>query len=319
MAYFAIYFGGYMKRSSIFTKIMLAMVLLALVFALVACNGNNTDPDDGGGTETPPEEEATLAEQLVDIIKAAGPLFETINGIEAGSTVSADVKATVEYKMGESSGNYSVALAGNINSTSPELTANFKNGSTEWLGLTYVGNKVYLNQPLTAVNTSSDHDKIVADVTALAPAVNDIMYIVMDALAGLNIDIKFDELAEELGGLIGTIDASGAISDMVQITSSANGHTITLTPETINMVMSLLPAILPENIVPIINTIIPTGTTMPTITLEVRHNETDGINGLKLAYEFADGRKPRPRPFLVHFFQSDGFRSFRLCQQTFGS
>ena len=269
---------------------MLAMVLLALVFALVACN-NTGDDDDGTDPVTPPEEEATLAEQLVDIIKAAGPLFETINGIEAGSTVSADVKATVEYKMGESSGNYSVALAGNINSTSPELTANFKNGSTEWLGLTYVGNKVYLNQPLTAVNTSSDHDKISADVAALAPAVNDIMYIVMDALAGLNIDIDFDELAEELGGLIGTIDSSGAISDMIQITSSANGHTITLTPETINMVMSLLPAILPENIVPIINTIIPTGTTMPTITLEVRHNETDGINGLKLAYEFADGDK----------------------------
>lgn len=290
MAYFAIYFGGYMKRSSIFTKIMLAMVLLALVFALVACN-NTGDDDDGTDPVTPPEEEATLAEQLVDIIKAAGPLFETINGIEAGSTVSADVKATVEYKMGESSGNYSVALAGNINSTSPELTANFKNGSTEWLGLTYVGNKVYLNQPLTAVNTSSDHDKISADVAALEPAVNDIMYIVMDALAGLNIDIDFDKLAEELGGLIGTIDSSGAISEMIQITSSANGHTITLTPETINMVMSLLPAILPESIVPIINTIIPTGTTMPTITLEVRHNETDGINGLKLAYEFADGDK----------------------------
>ena len=274
---------------------MLAMVLIALVFALVACGGN-TDPDDGDDdTDTPPEKEATLAEQLVDIIKAAGPLITTINGIEAGSTVSADVKATVEYKMGESSGNYSVALAGNINSTSPELTANFKNGSTEWLGLTYVGNKVYLNQPLTAVNTSSDHDKISADVTALAPAdvtalapaVNDIMYIVMDALAGLNIDIDFDKLAEELGGLIGTIDSNGTISEMIQITSSANGHTITLTPETINMVMSLLPAILPENIVPIINTIIPTGTTMPTITLEVRHNETDGINGLKLAYEFA--------------------------------
>lgn len=116
------------------------MVLLALVFALVACN-NTGDDDDGTDPVTPPEEEATLAEQLVDIIKAAGPLFETINGIEAGSTVSADVKATVEYKMGESSGNYSVALAGNINSTSPELTANFKNGSTEWLGLTYVGKK----------------------------------------------------------------------------------------------------------------------------------------------------------------------------------
>lgn len=291
MAYFAIYFGGYMKRSSIFTKIMLAMVLIALVFALVACGGN-TDPDDGDDdTDTPPEKEATLAEQLVDIIKAAGPLFETINGIEAGSTVSADVKATVEYKMGESSGNYSVALAGNINSTSPELTANFKNGSTEWLGLTYVGNKVYLNQPLTAVNTSSDHDKISADVTALAPAVNDIMYIVMDALAGLEINVDFDSLATELGGLIAQFDSSGAISEMIQITSSANGHTITLTPETIDMVMGLLPMFLPENIISIVNTIIPTGTTMPTITLEVRHNETDGINGLKLAYEFADGDK----------------------------
>ena len=290
MAYFAIYFGGYMKRSSIFTKIMLAMVLIALVFALVACN--NTGDDDGGGTETPPpEEKATLAEQLVDIIKAAGPLITTINGIEAGSTVSADVTATVDYKSGANSGNYSVALAGNINSTSPELTANFKNGSTEWLGLTYVGNKVYLNQPLTAVNTASDHDKIVADVTALAPAVNDIMYIVMDALAGLNIDVDFDSLATELGKLIAQFDSSGAISDMIQITSSDNGNTITLTPETINMVMGLLPMFLPENIISIVNTIIPTGTAMPTITLEVRHNETDGINGLKLAYEFADGDK----------------------------
>lgn len=283
MAYFAIYFGGYMKRSSIFTKIMLAMVLLALVFALVACNGGGDDED----TEPtpPPEEEATLAEQLVDIIKAAGPLITTINGIEAGSTVSADVTATVDYKNGASSGNYSVALAGNINSTSPELTANFKKGSTEWLGLTYVGNEVYLNQPLTAVNTSSDHDKIFADVAALEPAVNDIMYIVMDALAGLNINIDFDELATSLGGLIGQFDETGAISDMIQIETTSTGNKITLTSATLSSLLPVIKMAL-SDLSDIIDAIVPE--TLPDITAEIRHNETDGITGLKLAYKFDD-------------------------------
>lgn len=286
MADFAIYFGGYMKRSSIFTKIMLAMVLLALVFALVACNGGGDDED----TEPtpPPEEEATLAEQLVDIIKAAGPLITTINGIEAGSTVSADVTATVDYKNGANSGNYSVALAGNINSTSPELTANFKKGSTEWLGLTYVGNKVYLNQPLTAVNTSSDHDKIVADVAALAPAVNDIMYIVMDALAGLNINIDFDELATSLGGLIADFDETGAISDMIQIETTSTGNKITLTSATLSSLLPIIKMAL-SDLSDIIDAIVPE--TLPDITAEIRHNETDGITGLKLAYKFDDDKQ----------------------------
>lgn len=287
MAYFAIYFGGYMKRSSIFTKIMLAMVLIALVFALVACN-NTGDDDDDTDSVTPPEEKATLAEQLVDIIKAAGPLITTINGIEAGSTVSADVKAVVEYVSGTNSGKYTVGLAGNINSTSPELTANFKNGSTEWLGLTYVGNKVYLNQPLTAVNTASDHDKIVADVTALAPAVNDIMYIVMDALAGLKIDVDFDKLAEDLGGLIGTIDASGTISEMIQIETTSAGNKITLTSATLKNILPLVKAAL-SDFADIIDQI--AAQTLPDISLEIRHNSTDGINGLNLAYKFAEDNK----------------------------
>ena len=274
-----------MKRSSIFTKIMLAMVLLALVFALVACGGGD---DEDPEPTPPPEEKATLAEQLVDIIKAAGPLITTINGIEAGSTVSADVTATVDYKNGASSGNYSVALAGNINSTSPELTANFKKGSTEWLGLTYVGNKVYLNQPLTAVNTSSDHDKIVADVAALAPAVNDIMYIVMDALAGLNINIDFDELATSLGGLIGQFDETGAISDMIQIETTSTGNKITLTSATLSSLLPVIKMAL-SDLSDIIDAIVPE--TLPDITAEIRHNETDGITGLKLAYKFDDNNQ----------------------------
>ena len=75
-----------MKKSSLLTKIMISLVLVALVFALVACG--KKDDDKKKPTPTPTVEK-TLAEQVVEIIQGVNPVLKVFNDTKADGTLGA--------------------------------------------------------------------------------------------------------------------------------------------------------------------------------------------------------------------------------------
>lgn len=278
-----------MKKSSIFTKIMLAMVLVALVFALVACNGDEDDPP--APTPTP---EPTLVDRLVEIIKSVDPLLANVKSIEAGSKVGLDLGLGVDYKSEGKGETYKLGIKGNIAATDPELAINFNKGVKEWFNLTYVGDKLYLGQPLTAVNTTvaSKMDTVSYDVAALNPAVDDLMYVAMEFIADTVKSIPaidFTELAGAIESLFATL-GSLDLSSLLDITgSAASGYTLSVTPEAFGILKlalantAIIPGVL--TVGAIIDAVFPDKAPM----LEIKIKVSDGmLNGVELGYKFDD-------------------------------
>ena len=193
-----------MKKSSIILKILLAMVILSLVFALVACGGDEDEPEPTPTPDKPAEE--TLSQKLVTIVSSLKPLISEVAGIKADSKVGVSLELGVEYKNADGSGNYKLGAHGNIAATDPELAIHYTAGSTEWFNLALINKTVYLRQPLTAVNTSNDVDSVKANVSALKPAVDDIAWIAMDALAKLAATDTISKLPGMIDDLGDTID-----------------------------------------------------------------------------------------------------------------
>lgn len=282
-----------MKKSSILTKIMLAMVMLMLVFALIACDPK-PEPDDSGGDEPPAEK--TLADQIVDIIKSVDPLLKSVKGITADSTVSVDLGLNVAYKStpaaGEedspSEGNYGFAIKGNVKKTNPELAINLTNSTKELFNLTYIADKLYLNQPLTTVNTtSSDNDKVMADLAGISPAVDDLMYVVMEFLAETvkSIpDLNFEEMGDSIGGVIDML--GDGLANLIEVEQTANGTKIVLGDAVMGVINGFLPNIklFGEITAKTLVDLLFDGD-LPNLTIEI--NQTNGaISGLKLGYSF---------------------------------
>lgn len=233
------FFGGYMKKSSLLTKIMLSLVLVALVFALVACNGNK-EPDK---PDTPPDNtEKTLAEQVVEIIQGVNPILKVVNDTKSDGTLGADLSLSVKYDISGNSNDLALAVKANANATNPAAQISFKQKAQEWVNVTVNDGKVYLVQPLTAVNTANKTDGIQADIAALAPAVTDIMEMAMDVIDGMEIALPAD-LATSIGEMLSGDFASG-ITKLINIETTTSGYKVVLGSEIMEALQSLLPMML---------------------------------------------------------------------------
>ena len=243
------FFGGYMKKSSLLTKIMISLVLVALVFALVACGKK----DDGKKKPTPPTPavDKTLAEQIVEIIQGVNPVLKVFNDTKADGTLGADLSLSVKYDISGNSNDLALAVKANASVTDPAAQISFKQKNQEWVNLTINEGKVYLVQPLTAVNTSNKTDGIQADIKALAPAVTDIMSMAMDFIEGKTISIP-ENLATSIGATLET-DLGKNIAKFIKIeTLTSGGYKIVLGSDVMNLLTSILPGMLEKNLSPII-------------------------------------------------------------------
>ena len=242
------FFGGYMKKSSLLTKIMISLVLVALVFALVACGKK----DEGKKPITPtPAVDKTLAEQIVEIIQGVNPVLKVFNDTKADGTLGADLSLSVKYDISGNSNDLALAVKANASVTDPAAQISFKQKNQEWVNLTINEGKVYLVQPLTAVNTSNKTDGIQADIKALAPAVTDIMSMAMDFIEGKTISIP-ENLATSIGEILET-DLGKGIAKLITIeTTTSGGYKIVLGSDVMSLLTTILPGMLEKNLSPII-------------------------------------------------------------------
>lgn len=240
------FFGGYMKKSSLLTKIMISLVLVALVFALVACGKK----DEGKKPIIPtPAVEKTLAEQVVEIIQGVNPVLKVFNDTKADGTLGADLSLSVKYDISGNSNDFALAVKANASVTDPAAQISFKQKNQEWVNLTVNEGKVYLVQPLTAVNTSNKTDGIQADIKALAPAVTDIMSMAMDFIEGKEISLP-EDLATSIGEMLsGTFEN---VAKLIKIETLDNGYKIVLGSEIMDALQSLLPLVLKGTIANIV-------------------------------------------------------------------
>lgn len=282
------FFGGYMKKSSLLTKIMISLVLVALVFALVACGKK----DDGKKNPTPPTPavDKTLAEQVVEIIQGVNPVLKVFNDTKADGTLGADLSLSVKYDISGNSNDFALAVKANASVTDPAAQISFKQKNQEWVNLTINGGKVYLVQPLTAVNTSNKTDGIQADIKALAPAVTDIMSMAMDFIEGKEISLP-EDLATSIGEMLsGTFEN---VAKLIKIETLTSGYKIVLGSEIMDALQSLLPLVLKGTIANIVgdsmatkimDTIVKFLAQKPELSIEVGL-KNKAISGLAIGYK----------------------------------
>ena len=228
---------------------MISLVLVALVFALVACGKK----DDGKKNPTPPTPavDKTLAEQIVEIIQGVNPVLKVFNDTKADGTLGADLSLSVKYDISGNSNDLALAVKANASVTDPAAQISFKQKNQEWVNLTVNEGKVYLVQPLTAVNTSNKTDGIQADIKALAPAVTDIMSMAMDFIEGKTISIP-ENLATSIGEILET-DLGKGIAKLITIeTTTSGGYKIVLGSDVMSLLTTILPGMLEKNLSPII-------------------------------------------------------------------
>ncbi len=280
-------------KKNLLVKVIISFVMLTLLFSLAACKKPVEE------VITPPEE-ATAMEQLIGIIKGADGLVKALNGIDGNFNVDADI--SVNKKTSDDDDTYVLGVKGNLNNSSPELLVNFKSNDTENVAIGYKSSKLYIKQPLTAVNmkqdgsAADDSDAIVVDITALSPSVGNLMAMVMSMLADVNIPLDFDKLGEDLEGFVGEI---GSLDDFIIFKEITNGNRLEVSEMLVN---TLKGVVLKEMLAgPIgsvgnmlINNIFDTNEGLELIFksnvfIEVYKNSEATINGVKLGFAATDG------------------------------
>lgn len=219
-------------KKKLWTKLILGLMLVAMIATLAACGGND---DVVTPTPDPEETEVSVIDQIVNIIKSVGPLVTTLNNITTSNTLGVDVEAGVNYNFGtDKTGDYSIALAGNIKSTDPEakLTVQDNNNTDDpnYVLIAYKDGMAYIKQPLTTLNTSvTTGDTTKADLTAIKANINTILEVVMYELASIDFTFDAEALGDSLSAAIGTID----LSEMVTI----SGNKLTIPAEKAELII----------------------------------------------------------------------------------
>ena len=251
-------------KKNVLTKVVLLMVIAMLALALVACDGLfGGDTDDGGknpgnnngggNTDDPgnePEEPVDAVGKIVEVVKKAGTLIDTVTEINANKTVGLDLAVGGTIKAGADF-NHSAALGLKVNAKSVGARADIavKVDNEAYVGLGYGDGVLYLTQPLNLINSSSTSArKVKVDISALEDSVDHmttegmkaLQYLAsMDALKNLDFDALAEDLkgGEEGGGLL------DFVKDLLIISESEDGNKtiIGLGEEEVGTLLGVLP------------------------------------------------------------------------------
>ena len=297
-----------MKKSKLITKIMLALVMVCLVFALVAC-GETTGSKGGkggkGGKNDKPTE-LTLTDHLTNILNSANGLVTEVKKIPTAKAAYLSLGLGVNYKSGDSEGQYSLGVKGNVKETNPSLDITFKAPKSEtnaqgvktttqnfeWFRLALKDYNVYLEQPLTAVNTDVDVDAVRMDLSALSPAAGDLMFVAVDAIGNFikntqalqTLDLS-TMLTSEDGSVEKVIDT---FSGVLGVTVKGNTWTIEADIEVWNLIKNFSSSVpVVGNMIPgLLDNLFKAG--YPTLRITATKTG-DVISNITLGYYFANG------------------------------
>lgn len=260
-------------------KILLALVMVALVFAMVACNGGNK-PNNGGNTtkdcgdgkhvdanndgkcdkcgkEMPKaEEKVSLDTELKKLIGKVGPYVDTLKEVKKDSKVGIDVGLGAYYSYtgtNAAAGNFKLNVKGNLSANDPQaeigLTLNGQNAKDDgedYFKLGYKGGKIYLTEALNKINNKNgstvEANKMAMNVAAIEDGIKNAASVGMEYLAYLG---GLDALKNlDLVGLIDSLSAQiggfDALGGFIKPSTTATATEFTIDEEGVKGILGLL-------------------------------------------------------------------------------
>lgn len=237
-------------------KILLAFMVLAMMFALVACGDSGKKPGDKKRpTEEPPKEEekVTSPEELSaainKVIENVDPLFETIKGIKKENKVALDIGLGGYFtNSDQKGGGFKVNAAVNADATDPEfkfgVAVNTKNNKDsdykDYFSLGYRKGAIYLLEGLNLINsTATNSNKIKMDVAYFKDGIENAVTQAMAVLEGVVSNETFQKI--KLSDFTKTIDSlKTMIAPLIDLKQTDNLTELILTSEKIQGVVDLL-------------------------------------------------------------------------------
>lgn len=268
----------YMKKNVL--KILLALVMVALVFAMVACNGGGNNPNNGGNTtkdcgdgkhvdanndgkcdkcgkDVPKTvEKVSLDTELKKLIGQVGPYVDTLKEVKKDSKVGIDVGLGAYYSYtgtNAAAGNFKLNVKGNLSANDPQaeigLTLNGQNAKDDgedYFKLGYKGGKIYITEALNKINNKNgstvEANKMAMNVAAIEDGIKNVAGVGMEYLAYLG---GLDALKNL--DLVGLIDSLGeqiggfdALGGFIKPNTTATATEFTIDEEGVKGILGLL-------------------------------------------------------------------------------
>lgn len=252
-------------------KILLALVLVAFMFSLMACvnngdqggGGNNDDKEctehvdeDGDGKcdvcgETMEEEtsETGLVAELSKILTTLSPYIDSLKGATADSEIGIDlgIGAFYEYSGDTASeGKFNLNFAANASATNPELSLGVAVNDKDYFKLGYSAAAIYLLEGLNMINTdSTSSNKIKMDVTYLEDSIKHAVSVGMEYLewaAGEYLGaIDLGAIGEELSDPNSTLGAIlPSVESLISAESTATGATLKINEANMGQIINIV-------------------------------------------------------------------------------
>ena len=252
-------------------KILLALVLVAFMFSLMACvnngdqgGGGNDDKkectehvdEDGDGKcdvcgETMEEEtsETGLVAELSKILTTLSPYIDSLKGATADSEIGIDLGIGAFYKYSgdtASEGNFNLNFAANASATNPELSLGVAVNDKDYFKLGYSAAAIYLLEGLNMINTdSTSSNKIKMDVTYLEDSIKHAVSVGMEYLewaAGEYLGaIDLGAIGEELSDPSSTLGmVLPSLESLISAESTSTGATLKINEANMGEIIELV-------------------------------------------------------------------------------
>ena len=252
-------------------KILLALVLVAFMFSLMACvnngdqggGGNNDDKEctehvdeDGDGKcdvcgETMEEEtpETGLVAELSKILTTLSPYIDSLKGATADSEIGIDlgIGAFYEYSGDTASeGKFNLNFAANASATNPELSLGVAVNDKDYFKLGYSAAAIYLLEGLNMINTdSTSSNKIKMDVTYFEDSIKHAVSVGMEYLewaAGEYLGaIDLGAIGEELSDPSSTLGmVLPSLESLISAESTSTGATLKINEANMGEIIELV-------------------------------------------------------------------------------
>lgn len=255
-------------------RILLALVMVSLVFALVACSGGGDDKQPGGDKhtthvdansdgkcdvcgetmQTGGDETASLAEEVDKILSTLSPYLNAFKNAKADSAIGIDIGVGGYFKTtgtNKSNNNFKLNVAANANATAPELALGVSVNDEDYLRIGYQDKFLYLLEGLNKINSedgasSTPSRKIQMDVSYLKDGIKNatavgmeyLEWFVTNTLSGLDLDDLRKGLTVK--GDDGSDPLIAMADGLLTATSTANGATITVSEDNMQNIIGLL-------------------------------------------------------------------------------
>ena len=256
-------------------KILLALVLVAFMFSLMACvnngggggGGNNDDKEctehvdeDGDGKcdvcgETMEEEtpETGLVAELSKILTTLSPYIDSLKGATADSEIGIDLGIGAFYKYSgdtASEGKFNLNFAANASATNPELSLGVAVNDKDYFKLGYSAAAIYLLEGLNMINTdSTSSNKIKMDVTYLEDSIKHAVSVGMEYLewaAGEYLGaIDLGAIGEELSDPNSTLGAIlPGVENLISAESTSTGATLKINETNMGQIINIVTSVI---------------------------------------------------------------------------